>query len=271
MKKALLSVSLVVASSLSPPAVALPLYHVIQVDKSTVASLLADTTDWLPLRTQNAAGEKLISVNVTAPNGDVFLSALDDNGIQTVFPGVPNRAQAFGFHTITSASAINSLGQVIGETVSTDVDATSYPQAWVWRHGTTTALNGTVETFANHMNDLGQVVGRAVDPSDGEHAIVYDGGKTYFLDNFVDASSANLQLIEATAVSMHGQILGTARVGPQFDSFTDFLATPAVPEPDTAILLLVGLLGLTAWVRRTRKDEVVSVSRVPTGPLSSRL
>ena len=109
------------------------------------------------------------------------------------------------------------------------------------------ALGGAT-SYANGINDAGQVVGQ----SNG-HAFLFINGKLTDLNSLIPASSGwNLWI--ANAINNKGQIIGTG-TNPN-GATRAFLLTPVseAPEPTSLTLLSLGALGLAghAWRKRRR-------------------
>ena len=158
------------------------------------------------------------------------------------------------------AAAINNSGQIVG---SLDGVGGLIKQAFLDSNGTVQdlgvpsgfPLGGTTASFANGMNDAGEVVG-AFGYSGTIQAFLYDNGTTYNLNDLV--ANADGIISDAFAINSAGVIVGTI-LTPTGESHA-VLLTPA-PAPAIAVplpagawagLATIGLVTLVAAARRRR-------------------
>jgi probable HAF family extracellular repeat protein len=158
----------------------------------------------------------------------------------------------------SQAYAINNAGLVVG-VASTAGDLAYHATLW----------NGTVakdlDTFsrldgfsstANAINNNGQVVGWATNTNNDQCATLWDSSTTTDLNSFLDgvSSGAGWKLISANGINDKGAIVGTAYNYQTFQMKGFLLSVPAVPEPETYAMMLVGF-GLIGSVLRRRKTS----------------
>ena len=156
-------------------------------------------------------------VGTTSSHGFLY-----DNGAFTNidFPGA----------SFTQVSGINDVGHIVGTSQDEEY------RGFVYANGTFTNIDvpGAIATLAYGINDAGQIVGTFGDAKGGLHGFL-DSDGTFSTIDFPGAFQTN-----PIGINDAGQIVGSA----------DFLV--AVPEPDSAILFSVGLLGLgLAWRYRS--------------------
>jgi uncharacterized membrane protein len=115
-----------------------------------------------------------------------------------------------------------------------------------WSNGqeiilSTLGANGS--TAARDINNLGNAVGFSVDPlSNEQHAALWTAGQIYDLNVFLsgDLSNSGWYLSEANAINDSDWIAGTA-INRGTGARHAFLLSMPIPEPETYLLLLLGL------------------------------
>jgi probable HAF family extracellular repeat protein len=130
----------------------------------------------------------------------------------------------------SGASAINSLGQIVGTSGRTDPETyESTTQAFLYSEGAMTPLPvPSTESYAGDINDAGIVVGtmRAWGGPSRWHAWIYADGVATNLNSLIPAGSG-LHLAYGSAINNAGQIAGVA-VDAQA-RYHAYLLTPAAP------------------------------------------
>ena len=156
---------------------------------------------------------------------------------------------ALGPSFLTTPLGINSNGQVVGYSASTDGN---FSNAFLY-YGGTLHLLGTIpggsDSIGYSVNASGQVVGYALGSDAKDRAFVYQGGSMQDLNTLIDPA-LHWNLRRATSINDLGQIVGFGTVNgvPHV-----FLLTPT-PEPSSFVLAALGLASLAAfkWRRRRR-------------------
>jgi len=154
----------------------------------------------------------------------------------------------------SSAFAINDAGQVAGYSY---IAGNTEMHATVWNGTSVTDLGkliGGTHSYANAINNSGQIAGFTVFESGVTtyRATVWNETTAIDLNSFLDASSvaAGWVLLQANGINDNGWIVGNASNSLLGISSRAFLLTP-IPEPETYIMLLVGLT-LVGFVARRR-------------------
>jgi probable HAF family extracellular repeat protein len=181
----------------------------------------------------NAAGDALVEF---APPGQGIHTFVYRQGTFTDLP-LLGGAHVFG-------SAINDAGWVTGYGTTGD----GRVHAYLYDGHTMVDLTPAASSSAAYdINDLGDVVGTVND-----RAFLYADGKMIDLNSIVDPN-ADLLLTSAIAINDRGQMLAKAcdRAGVFCYETVRLDAIPAVPEAPEFVMLLAGLLFLTA--RRARR------------------
>jgi probable HAF family extracellular repeat protein len=131
-------------------------------------------------------------------------------------------------HSLSTARAINSFGQVVGESVAVDGEAVA--RAVVWEGDTVRDLGtlpGDLSSRARGINGTGQVVGESFLPWGGlSRAVLWKNGAAYDLNTLISPGSGWI-LTSAAAINDAGQIVGA---GLRDGRPRAFLLTPGTPS-----------------------------------------
>ena len=161
----------------------------------------------------------------------------------------------------STALDINDAGLIIGNTTLNDNNPwhPKYTRGYIYENGQATlidALGGdSSETTA--LNNHGQVVGNVLsDQGYTLHGFLYQNGKTIDLNTLIDPASG-WTIRSALDINDRGQILVDAcKNGLPCTSMLlapdALLPLPAVPEPETYAMLLMGL-GVLGWSSRRKR------------------
>jgi probable HAF family extracellular repeat protein len=150
---------------------------------------------------------------------------------------------------------INDVGQVVG--ITGDV---FQPHAFLWQSGSAMIdlgafPGGAGSSFANGINNIGQVVGWTTVADD--HAFIWESDVGMVdlnaLIDPMDPLYGSVVLERATAINDAGQIVGEG----SFEGNTHhaFLLTP-LPELPIAPSLLFGMFGVLAWTRSRARRQM---------------
>jgi probable HAF family extracellular repeat protein len=146
------------------------------------------------------------------------------------------------------ATAINNLGQIVGEAANSSNKA----HAFLYENGVMHDLGslGGNSTTALSINDLGQVVGFGqLAGSTAGRAFLYKDGVMHDMNDLIDPLSGWV-LTTAADINDNGLIVGTGTIGGQLHAV---LLTP-VPEPSGLVLAGAVLAALaTCGLLRNRK------------------
>jgi len=144
-----------------------------------------------------------------ALNENIYITlahaCLWQNGIVTELPMPPGMAQ-------TSAIGINNKGQILGSaTTASDINSQTEAVLWDGKRITILGSLGGLPTWANALNDNGQVVGigflKGSQSYGGVRAFLWGSGKIYNLNTLIPKDSGWI-LQDATGVNNRGQIVG---------------------------------------------------------------
>ncbi len=153
---------------------------------------------------------------------------------------------------VLGGSGINNLGHVAGTG-----EQNNQAIAFFWDGQTTTVLPnlaGDVEGYVRAINDSDQIVGSGLDSAYDTHAILWQNGQAFNLNDLIPAESG-AYLLDATAIADNGTIVANGYFN---GAPASFLLTPSaspsgsnsVPEPASAATL--GVAGLLLLRRRRR-------------------
>ena len=166
----------------------------------------------------------------------------DGNGILPldVLPGA----------TDSGATGINNAGRIVGFSGAANLD-----QPVQWFNGAISALPllaGSNGGRAYDLNEAGQIVG-FLSYNNDFRATLWDNGVAYDLTSLVSDLTGWNFLDQALAINELGQITG---YGFANSGLHGFILTPnpqaTIPEPSSALLLLIGLVPLSLASRRWR-------------------
>ncbi len=144
---------------------------------------------------------------------------------------------------------INNQGMVVGNgvTLANNIRAFLYDGETLSALRMIPGIGG--QTFANAINELGQVVGSSVAAGGAfEHATLWNGYQVFDLNNFLDenSKSAGWVLTEALDINDHGWVVGEAENSITGEKhaflFSSDNPIPPVPEPQLYFMWLAGLV-----------------------------
>jgi probable HAF family extracellular repeat protein len=190
----------------------------------------------------NAAGEVVGSSNIT--NDTVDHAFLYEAGKMTDLGTLILSETGLDF---SFANALNDKGQITGSSGDTygEQHAFLYNNGIMQDIGT---LPGYLHAAGEDINNNGQIVGRAFDPSSSTgHAFLYENGQMTDLNSLI-AADAGWTLATATGINDLGQIVGTGSYG--FGPYArTFILTPSgLPIPPTPTPIVTPPVPLPAGV-----------------------
>jgi probable HAF family extracellular repeat protein len=150
----------------------------------------------------------------------------------------------------SEAASINDLGQIVGcSYVTTDsIGSPIAAHAYLYSNGVMSNIGGLGggSTFANGINNSGQIVGQSLTPGGVFHAFLYSGGVVADLNALVDLSSSDfVTLTNATALNNKGQIVGTGTT--KSGNTHAFLLTPIAASANVPVIFIPGMGGSELW------------------------
>lgn len=152
-----------------------------------------------------------------------FATSVNDSGVvvgYSDFSPLGNGSQMDSFHArawhqgqVTDlgqgvAKGVNNAAQIVGHSYSAGAQA---PQATIWQNGTATHLasigtapNAFAYSYANAINDAGQVVGYSAGPDFSDHATLWQNGQAIDLVDPMDWGYSY-----AYDINNHGAVVGS--------------------------------------------------------------
>jgi probable HAF family extracellular repeat protein len=207
-------------------------------------------------------GPQVLGANFCSGAAQCFMEAIDinENG-QTVgrgfreFTNTPLLLQGESFVNLTTRgltnnaipTAINEAGSIIGNSYDSPT-----ARGFLLKGDEVTyfdAFNGFLYSYAWGINNSEQVVGIAV-TSAGVLPWIYDGNALFDLNTLNIAFADGWDLREPRGINDAGQIVGYGLYNGQSAAFLLSPVVAAVPEPQTYLTMLLGLLLLTGVARR---------------------
>lgn len=182
---------------------------------------------------------------------------------------VPNGAMAAftwssggTMHNLGTLGGANSWGDAINDSgwvAGTAQTSLGYTHAFLWNGSRMVDLGtlGGNNSYATGINDAGEVVGYSLTANGQWHAFVYENGVMFDLNALLPAGSG-WSISMVYGIDAKGDIIGVGtQNGTQFAvELLDPPGGPAVPEPVSACLAGLGLLGTAALLRVTRCSPV---------------
>jgi probable HAF family extracellular repeat protein len=203
---------------------------------------------------------------VTALNNVGQILVASDGG-PVLFNGTtPTFLNSLGAEGGAYPSGMNDAGQIVGSGYFFE---TNMDQAVLWNDTTPTILGtlGGVNTAANAINNLGQIVGYSTyadSSNDTANATIWKGTTPIDL-NTLATLPQGFQLNEAIAINDSGQIVGYGTNSE--NQFHAFLLTPLTQIP-TVTPLITGTLGTNGWYVSMATTLAWTVTGFPTPPTS---
>ena len=160
------------------------------------------------------------------------------NGVTQDLGSIPS-------YTSSQGTGINDSGEVIGYA---DAGGNTPTHAFLYRNGAMNDLgvliNPQVDSFADGINNLGDVVGEA-----GNTGFLYHNGAAHYLNDLIDPS-LGWNTLQGTAINDAGQIIGMG-------SFGGFIMTPhaaATPAPGSLLTFGAGIGAALLAARRRKRN-----------------
>jgi probable HAF family extracellular repeat protein len=150
--------------------------------------------------------------------------------------------------TLSMANGVNDHGVIVGF-----ASRGNTPEHAVIFHGpndfTELPTLGLDESWAEDVNNAGDIVGSSFDPSIGFRPFLYRGGQMLDLTRLLPEGSGWDELIYANNINDRGVIVGAGRYRGVLTGFV----MSQVPEPAASGFLAVAAVGLTRAGRRRRR------------------
>jgi hypothetical protein len=154
--------------------------------------------------------------------------------------------------TGTEAYAINNVGQIAGVYTDSHGFQNGFLYSLSSNAFTTINVPGAGWTQIYGLNDVGQIVGDFTS---------HPGGASGFVDTsgiFTQIDITNAQYTTVDSIGNTGVLTGNFRPVPDSTSFeaVTTVLNPAVPEPSTWAMMILGFLGL-GWLAYRRKNRAL--------------
>jgi probable HAF family extracellular repeat protein len=155
----------------------------------------------------------------------------------------------------TFANGINDAGQIVGSYVDY-FGGLPQPRGFLYSGGAFTTINDPLAgfgqkggTYANGINDAGQIVGSYTDEGLMSHGFLYSGGTFTTIDDPLAGLRGFVGGTGVSGINDAGQIVGNYT---NASGYYGFVATPtALSEPSTFTMAVAAFLGIAGL--RTRK------------------
>jgi uncharacterized membrane protein len=150
-----------------------------------------------------------------ADTGNFLHAVLWDNGTLT---DLHDPAQISGDDS--GAQGVDRFGRICGFAYFRSSATMQRPEAVLWDHGVVTDLGASLagDSYANGLNDFGEIVGTCYDPVLGPRACIFANGSAIDLNTLIDPA-AGWTLAYANDVDDDGQIVGNGIFGGQGQGF----------------------------------------------------
>lgn len=207
-----------------------------------------------------------------------YLNGINDRGVVVGGSVIAGHAPFANRATTWSAAGPAALVGLGGESVAMGVNDAGLTvgfgylpnnlnaRALLWNGNSMTPLDNLAgnSSFAAAINNEGLVVGWSftVDPSVGQHAVLWNGTTVTDLNRYIDplAASEGWYLADARGINDQGWIVGTARNDLTGEAHAYLLSVSSVPEPGSWAMLLLGLVVLAMARHRGQPFTQISGS-----------
>ena len=209
-------------------------------------------------------------------NGEVAGTSQVPNGAMAAFTWSSGGAM----HNLGTLGGVNSYGAAINDSgwvVGDSQIASGYTHAFLW-NGTAMVDLGTLggaNSYATGISDAGQIVGWSQTASGQMDAFIYENGVMYDLNSLLPIGSGwNISM--ANGIDANGDIVGIGTDnGVQYaveladPPTANPLSVSPAPEPTSALLMGLGLLGIAFVIHRTRTAKATQTLRVVSRPTAN--